>query len=251
MQKTHIPMLADLLDAYHDFDEVVDMARILGVEFEDEGHALGRQAWLSIARQLIEQLDHGSRRALLGTLLDQLEVRNACAIAVNTWERRTANEELRPHIARLRAAFETSGTPAEIVVADGKEFTAKSEIREFLASASTEVFVVDPYVGVGTLDCLRALAVPVRLLTGASPQSVENGFDAALRAFRGEGFRIDARRHTKLHDRHLVFNDRCWLVGSSLKDAGKKAFHAMEITDAKQDVIASLESKWVAGTPYA
>ena len=39
-------------------------------------------------------------------------------------------------------------------------------------------------------------------------------------------------------------------VGSSLKDAGKKAFHAIEITDAKIEVVKALEAKWDTGTPY-
>lgn len=52
------------------------------------------------------------------------------------------------------------------------------------------------------------------------------------------------------HDRHIAFNERCWLVGSSHKDAGKKAFHTTEIVDAKAEVVAALEAKWDAGLLY-
>lgn len=80
-------------------------------------------------------------------------------------------------------------------------------------------------VGVGTLDCFRTMKVPIRLLAGAHNNSIEAGFENALRAFPAEGFTIEVRRHPKLHDRHIAFNERCWLLGSSLKDAGKKALH--------------------------
>ena len=43
---------------------------------------------------------------------------------------------------------------------------------------------------------------------------------------------------------------RCWLVGPSLKDAGKKAFHTMEIVDAKAEVLAALEAKCGAASAY-
>ena len=110
--------------------------------------------------------------------------------------------------------------------------------------------MVDPYVGVGTLDCLRSVHQKIRLLTASLSNSVEAGFDAALSDFKKEGFQIEVRRTDMLHDRHLVFNGRCWLVGSSLKDAGKKAFHCMEIVDSKAQVVGSLEAKWSTSMPY-
>jgi hypothetical protein len=88
------------------------------------------------------------------------------------------------------------------------------------------------------------------LLTGGLPASVESGFDAALQDFQKEGFQIEVRRVDMLHDRHLVFNGRCWLVGSSLKDAGKKGFHCIEIVDLKTQVVDSLEAKWSTSRPY-
>jgi len=142
------------------------------------------------------------------------------------------------------------GIAREVVIAEDRPFTAKAEVREFLEKAETEIFVVDPYIGVGTLDCLRTAKCPIRVLTGAYGNSIENGFEAALKAFQSEGFQIEIRQHVKLRDRHFVFNERCWLVGSSLKDAGRKAFHITEIVDSKAEVVAALEAKWAARTPF-
>ncbi len=119
-----------------------------------------------------------------------------------------------------------------------------------LETAMSDILIVDPYVGIGTLDCLRGVCTAVRLLTGKSGASIEAGFSSALADSKKEGFSIDVRESAMQHDRHLVFNDRCWLVGSSLKDAGKKAFHCIEIVDDKADVIARLEAKWSAGARF-
>ena len=250
MLASKVPVLAELLQEYYEPGELQDVAILFGIELPELWSSSTKQEWLAVARQLVEQLEQGNYHVLLQTLLEQLEIKNVTAIGNTDWERRTAHERLRPKIAELRTDFEKTGAPAEIAVPEGSPFTAKSQIRELLATASTPVLVVDPYVGVATLDCLRSVSTPIRLLTGGLPTSIEWGFDSALADFKKEGFQIEVRRVPMLHDRHLVFNDRCWLVGSSLKDAGKKAFHCMEMVDVKADVVQALDAKWSASSAY-
>lgn len=245
-----VPILAELLQEYYEPGELHDVAKLFDIELPELCSSSTKQEWLAVTRQLVERLEQGNYHVLLQTLLDQLEIKNVTAIGNTDWERRTAHERLRPKIAELRTDFDRAGSPAEIAVPEGSPFTAKSQIRELLATASTPVLVVDPYVGVATLDCLRLVTTPIRLLTGGLPTSIESGFDSALADFKKEGFQIEVRRIPMLHDRHFVFNDRCWLVGSSLKDAGKKAFHCMEMVDLKSDVVQTLEKKWSVGTAY-
>src|SRR5207244_1033694 len=116
---------------------------------------------------------------------------------------------------------------------------------EFLGLATTPVLVVDNYVGAGTLDCLRDTRLPIRLLTGSHSQSLEDGFVRLLSEFQGEGRIVEVRRHPRLHDRYILFNERSWLVGSSLKDAGKKALNIIECIDSKDAIIGDVERKWL------
>jgi hypothetical protein len=251
MDKSHIPVLAEVLELYYTHDELMEMAAIFDVKFENSVVWKTRNFnWLGAARQLVEQIDHGNHYQMLESILDALEQRNKTAIGRTDWERREAHQYATPKIEKLMAALREPGVAREIVVAEDKPFTAKSEVREFLEKAGTPTLVVDPYIGVGTLDCFRTMKVPIRLLTGAQNNSIEASFENPLKAFQTEGFTIEVRRHAKLHDRHIAFNDRCWLVGSSLKDAGKKAFHTTEIVDAKAEVLAALEAKWDEASPY-
>jgi hypothetical protein len=251
MDRSHIPPLAEVMELYYTYDEIAELASIFDVTLSQESiWKSGRFSWLAVARQLVERIDHGNHYEMLKSLLPALEQRNKTAIARTDWERRDAHQHATPKIDLLVAALGEPGIAREIVVAEEKPFTAKAEVREFLERAETPILVVDPYVGVGTLDCLRTMKHPIRLLTGSRANSIEAGFDAALRSFMAEGFQIEVRQHTKLHDRHLGFNERCWLVGSSLKDAGKKAFHTTEIIDAKAEVLAALEAKWSSASPY-
>ena len=251
MDKTYIPILSEVLEFYYTTEEFIDLASIFDITFDEEVQWKGGQwNWLGIARQLIEKLDYGNNRLMVEAVLDQLEQRNMTAIARTDWERRAAHQCATPKIEGLKSAFGEPAIPGEIVVAEAQPFTAKAEVREFLEKAETEIIVVDPYVGVGTLDCFRSVKMPIRLLAGTHPNSIEGRFDAALGEFQAEGFQIEVRQNPKLHDRHIIFNGRCWLVGSSLKDAGKKAFHTLEIIDARAETITALEVKWQSGTPY-
>jgi len=89
----------------------------------------------------------------------------------------------------------------------------------------------------------------VRLLTGQNVSSLADGFERALQDFKTEEHSIEVRRHPKLHDRYLLFNNRCWLAGSSLKDAGKKAFNIIEFVDSKTIIRAEVIRKWEKATP--
>jgi hypothetical protein len=248
MNRTSIPVLAELLGAYYSPEELRELALLFDVNI-----AYDEMRWMGVARRIVEEINRGNNRLMLDTVLEQVEVRRqrAFADAGADSERRTIHAQLYSKIAALKSELGKDAIPRELALPEDKPFAAKSEVRDFLEKAETGLLVVDPYVGVGTLDCLRSLKVPVRLLTGVHAGSVESGFDVPLRAFQDEGFQIEVRQHPKLHDRHIAFNERCWLVGSSLKDAGRKAFHAIEIVDAKREVIAALEAKWHAGTLYS
>ena len=136
-----------------------------------------------------------------------------------------------------------------MTVAEDQPFSAKSEVRELLGKADTPVTVVDGYIGAGTLDCLRDVQHAIRILTGDKGKSIENTFERILKDFRAEGHAVEVKTHPKLHDRYLLFNDRCWLVGSSLKDAGKKTFNVLELVDFRDVVLTEVEKKWTEGSP--
>jgi hypothetical protein len=205
---------------------------------------------LGIARRLIEHADFAKHALMLEALLEQAEIRNLKAQTGPPRADWHIHHCLQQKIQELRNALEESEIPHEIAVSENRPFSAKSEVRELLEKAGTPILLVDPYIGAGTLDCLRSVNYPVRVLTATHPQPIEDRFDVALSAFQAEGVHVEVRRHPGLHDRHIVFNDRCWLIGSSLKDAGKKAFNVTEIVDAKAEVIATLENKCEHGTPF-
>ena len=91
---------------------------------------------------------------------------------------------------------------------------------------------------------------PIQLLTGAHDAAIEKDFGRHLNEFISEGRLIEVRRHPKLHDRYIILNGRCWLIGSSLKDAGKKMFSMIEVTDTCETIKKDVEDKWKESIPF-
>jgi hypothetical protein len=235
--------LSQVFDAYITWEELSDLITVFGVQIDAE------RRWLSVAKALTDNLNQGNTRLLVDEMVGMCETKNADGIAHTTWERRDFHSRMAPVVREARELLETSAAPSEVTLPAGNPFSAKSKVRELLETSQGEVFVVDPYVGVGTLDCLRGLTVPIRLLTANHAQAIEQDFARNLAAFVAEGHNVTVRTTTGLHDRHVMFNDRCWLVGGSLKDAGKKPFNCLEMAD-KAIVVADLEAKWNAGAAY-
>ena len=246
MSKELVPILADAVREYYEVKELVELCELfdIHIQYSQAGNHL------QFAKRLITEMEHANNRRLLEALLPSLFVRCSEMVSKTSWERRDYHQEMSARLEKLRPLLSTQTTPTEITVSDGQPFIAKLEIRDLVAKADGEIFLVDAYVGINTLDCFRDVQQPVRILTGQQTNSIERGFDAALRDFRAEGRGIEVRRHAKLHDRYLIFNDRCWLVGSSIKDAGKKALNIIEFLDGKETVVGDAEMKWAEAVVY-
>jgi hypothetical protein len=249
MSKQLVPILADAMREYYTGEDLAELFELFDVKIE-WNHARNEPFHLQSAKRLIAEIEQGNNRRLLETLLPSLFTRSSEMVAKHTWERRDYHQEMQGRLNDLRPLLGSCGAPNEVTVPDSKPFTAKSEIRELLANANGPVFLIDAYVGIGTLDCLREVAHPIRILTGQQKQSVESGFESSVKDFLSEGRALEVRRHPKLHDRHLIFNERCWLIGSSIKDAGKKALNIIECLDSKRLIVEEAEKKWTEGVVY-
>jgi hypothetical protein len=243
MSKHLVPILADAMREYYNNEELTELFALFDSELEWD-HIRNEPSHLRIAKRLITQMEHGNNRRILEALLPSLFVRSREMIAKTKWEKRDYHQEMDSRIGQLRMLLASSTAPIEISVSDDHPFTAKSEIRDLVATADGPVLLVDAYIGISTLDCLREVQHPIRILTGQQNHSVGSGFEAAVKDFQFEGRIVEVRRHPKLHDRYLIFNDRCWLIGSSIKDAGKKALNVIECLDSKQAIVADAEKKW-------
>lgn len=258
-----VPILADAIKEYYEESELIELSDLFDIDLVFESDVeLGAKklSYVKTARDLVTLIEHANSRRFLEALVPSLLIRCRERIAHarragQSWDGqdhhyRTYHLHMEARLLWTATELGKGKISTEVTVSEGQPFAAKSEAREFLGTAETEVMIVDNYVGVGTLDCLRDVRRAIRLLSGAHDASIEEGFDRALKDFRSEGYPIEVRRHWKLHDRYILFNDRCWLAGSSLKDAGKKTFSMIELVDGKSAIVAEVQRKWAEATEY-
>ena len=241
----YVPLLADAMREYYQAEELLELCRLFDVSTNIPS---GSPFHFGLSTQLLARIEHGNNHRLLVTLVDRLLSRALGVAERISWE--TRHNDMIDQLQKLRTALDRGGLPEELMVPEDRPFEAKSEIREFLGGAETPLILVDNYVGPGTLDCLRDVNQPIRILTGAHNQAFAPGFDRAVKEFITEGRTINVRQHPKLHDRYILFNERSWLVGSSLKDAGKKAFNLIEIVDGHEAISQEVERKWNEASDY-
>ena len=247
MRNHLVPILAEAIEKYYDPTDFLELCDLFDINdvFDDN-----RIPYLRTARNLITLINHGNNRKVLQSLIPSLLSRCRNGIATTSWEAKAFHENMDSRILELFSLIENDQLPEQISVEEHKPFTAKSEAREFIGKAETSVTIVDNYIGIGTLDCLRDLDKPVRVLTGSRKQNIEKNFTKPLSEFVGEGHEIEIRCHPKLHDRYIIFNDRCWMVGSSLKDAGRKTFNIIECVDIKDKIASDVDNKWDEAEVY-
>ena len=250
MNISHVPILADAIEAYYkDTKELIDLCEVVDLDLDFEGAEIDC-SYVKFARLLVTQMEHDNRRRFLETIVPSLLNRARKGAAYTNWDMQEFHRRMVDNLEQIAHFLDEGRLPEELSVPENKPFTAKSEIRDLVSAASTTVTIVDNYVGIGTLDCLRGVEYPIRLLTGQHPNSIESGFNSSLKDLISEGCKIEVKQHPKLHDRFILFNDRCWLIGSSLKDAGKKIMNIIECVDIKDKILSEIESKWSEASKY-
>jgi hypothetical protein len=240
--------LSDAIKEYLTREELIHLCELFDIEFDASNSTASGYA--SFCTRLIKGIELGNNRPVLGAILETLLLRARRGVAQTDWERRDYHREMVGTVEGMQNSLGSPAVPSQVSVPAENLFTAKSRVREFLDPAETEVLVVDNWIGPETLDCLRDVKHRIRILTGDRQDLSTAAFDRALRDFQGEGRDVQVRRHPKLHDRYLVFNGRCWLVGSSLKDAGKKELNVLELVDGRASVLGEIEAKWAAADEY-
>ncbi len=247
MDAKYIPILTDAIKTYYSVEEIFELCKLFDTKSELDGTDL---SILKFSEQLITKIEHDNNRRFLDAVVPSLLGRAQKGAAETTWDKQKFHRTMVGNLEDLYSNIGESKIPEELSVPEGNEFTAKSEVRELLGLAETEITIVDNYIGLGTLDCLKDIKYSVRLLTGQRGDSIESGFDRGIKEFILEGYKIEVRQHPKLHDRFILFNDKCWIVGSSLKHAGRKRLNIIECVDIKDSIINEIEKKWSEASIY-
>jgi len=120
----------------------------------------------------------------------------------------------------------------------GEVYKFFADLKDIINSAQQEIVIVDPYFNGEAFNAYLSEVeekVNIRILADRYSKDIQNYVEKHIAQY---GSKIELRRSKELHDR-IVFidSDTSWIMGGSIKDAGKKATYliplASQITEAK------------------
>ncbi len=241
MKNESIEMLADAFKEYYTNYELDDICNQFDIEID---YRDADPDYVKLAQTLTATTSRQSTQRFLKTLIPDMLKRCNERIANSTSEDLIYHQQMIRNIEGFQLLLREPKGETKAVIPGSYIFSVKSEVQTYFSTAKTDVIIVDPWIGVGTLDCVVGVKSQIRVLTGKQPDSFDPGFEATLKRFRSKIPNISVRLCTPLQDRFIVFNEKCWLAGASIKDAGTKTLSLIEIRDNKQLILKEIARKW-------
>ena len=114
----------------------------------------------------------------------------------------------------------------EQLFCEGQFFDAYNFFCDLIRKAKRRVYLIDNYVNDSVLTMFdkRGKNVAARIYTGKFPKQLQ----LDLARHNAQYPPIEIVNYPSVHDRFLIIDDIVWLVGASMKDAGKKKFAVLK-----------------------
>jgi hypothetical protein len=240
MKQESTNILADAIKEYYGDYELEELCNQYNIEVDYLGVSPNHK---KIANKLITKGSQNYRRCLdkiLPELLDRCNHR----ILNSTWESNVFDEQMVGHLKKLKYLLSRENKTSGAEESANFVFKAKADAIKFFARAKTAVTLVDTHIGTATLESLKQVQHPIRILTRKDEDTFPSGFGDILKKFSSGGHDVEIRRHVVLNDRYFFLNGRCWLVSNSLNEIGSKLLSTIECVDAKSAIAKAIEQKW-------
>ena len=151
-------------------------------------------------------------------------------------------------VKRIREFLGQVGKAPIYVIKSGQTFTAIMLLEKFLSAEirSEELLLCDPYISTSSLFpfvTLKGKVKGIKILTSNIIDSAKfNEYKNKLQ--KEMGISIEVRVNQKIHDRYLISGDKCWSIGSSIKDLGNKDTTVREISEVSDSMKSLFLERW-------
>jgi len=129
--------------------------------------------------------------------------------------------------------------------APGDVYRFFADLKEVINSAKNDVMIVDPYFNGKAFDAYLSTVNPelnINILADEYSKDIRAYVDKHAAQFATI---IELRQSKELHDRIIfIDSDSAWIMGGSIKDAGKKATYLIplqtQLSMAKKDIYSEI-----------
>jgi len=134
------------------------------------------------------------------------------------------------------------------IIKSGENFSSIKLFEEFLLSEikKGDILLCDPYISPETLfpfSVLKGRINSIRILTSNIHDSTK--FNSYQKKFKKEtSISVELKINKKIHDRYLIAMNRCWSIGTSIKDFGNKDTMIREISGVSKSIHELFDDRW-------
>ena len=136
----------------------------------------------------------------------------------------------------------TSLPPRQGVFYEGQVFDADVFVTKYILSAKKSIVLIDNYVDITTLEMLakKGEKVQLKIVTSKKGNSLAQ---SDIKRFQEQYGKLEISESTSFHDRLLIIDEKeLYLIGASLKDAGKTCFAVSLFEDGRKELLQKLNS---------
>jgi len=141
---------------------------------------------------------------------------------------------LKEHSKKIDFFIQSSLPPRQGIFFDGQIYDAYTFVAELVRKARLRIVLIDNYIDDTVLTMLskRADGVEATIYTRNISKQLQLDIDKHNEQYPP----ITIRTFSRAHDRFLIIDDAVYLIGTSIKDLGKKwfGFTLMENTEAEE-----------------
>ena len=145
-------------------------------------------------------------------------------------------KKLNIRMNRVEKNFDDETTHRIFVIYQGKRIEAIHLYQSIFKQAKTSIVVVDNYLNVNTLLCLKVCnpVVVVTLISdNLSKDKIEEQYLEAFKKDTDVEVNLKANKN-RFHDRYIIIDDKTlYISGPSIKDAGNKLGQIIKCSDKK------------------
>lgn len=140
------------------------------------------------------------------------------------------------------------------IIKSGEHFTAIKKFEQFLSEEiqSEEIWLCDPYIAPSTLfpfTVLKGRTRRINILT-RNIQEIEKFKDYKKRLEKETGIEVEVKINRKIHDRYVIAGEKCWWIGTSLKDLGNKDTMIKEVSELWHSLKQLFTERWNEGKTF-
>lgn len=138
---------------------------------------------------------------------------------------------LKEHSKQIDFFIQSNLPPKQGIFFDGQIYDAYTFVADLVRKAQRRIVLIDNYIDDTVLTLLdkRMNGVDATIYTSRISQQLQ----LDITRHNSQYPAIDVRTFTKAHDRFLITDDKVYLIGTSIKDLGKKWFGNYFIPNAK------------------